>query len=207
MLWNVFIIVFQEICCNVVCGFLIVFGVVIGVVVVVIMVSFGQGVMVFVILQVESFGSQFVMVILGSGQGFGGVFVLGFIFVDIEVVVEVVGVVVFVFVCNVWFKVVYFQEDWLIQVVGSYVDYFFVVGWMLVLGCIFNDVEVFGVCLVCVFGVMVVWEFFVWQELFGVRFCFKLMVCEVIGVLQSKGQGVMGQDQDSIVVVFFMMLQ
>ncbi|MEM1246653.1 MAG: ABC transporter permease [Acidobacteriota bacterium] len=207
MLWNALTIALQEIRRNVVRGILTVLGVVIGVAAVVIMVSLGQGATASVTSQVESLGSQLVMIIPGSGQGPGGAAAPGFTLADAEAVEDVAGVAALAPVRNVRLKAVYLQEDWSTQAIGSTDDYFDVGGWTLASGRTFNDAEVLGARPVCVVGATVAGELFGQQEPIGAQIRLKSMACEVIGVLEGKGQGAMGQDQDSIVVVPFTTLQ
>ncbi|MEM8998064.1 MAG: ABC transporter permease, partial [Acidobacteriota bacterium] len=208
MLWNAFGIALREIRRNMLRGFLTVIGVVIGVAAVVIMVSLGQGATASVTSQVESLGSNLVMAIPGRGIGPAGGSAPNFQFADAEAVAEgVAGVDAAAPVRTLGVKAVYLQEDWSTQAVGTTVDYFDVAGWSFSKGRPFTEAEVLGARPVCVLGETLVGELFGDQDPLGARIRLKGMSCEVVGTLEGKGQGAMGQDQDSVVVLPFSTLQ
>jgi putative ABC transport system permease protein len=202
MLWSTLAIALREIRRNLLRGFLTVLGVVIGVAAVVIMVSLGQGATESVTSQVESLGSNLVMAIPGRGVGPGGGSAPGFRLSDVAAVAEgVTGIRAVAPLRNVGVNAVYLQEDWSTQAVGTTVDYFAVAGWTIAEGRAFTEVEYLGARPVCVLGATVVDELFGQQQPVGARIRLKGMSCEVVGTLESKGQGAMGQDQDSVVVL------
>ena len=208
MLWNVLLIALREIRRNLVRGFLTVLGVVIGVAAVVIMVSLGQGATESVTSQVESLGSNLVMAIPGQGMGPGGGSAPAFRLSDATAVAESVsGIRAVAPVRILGLKAVYLQEDWSTQAVGTTVDYFSVAGWTIADGRAFSEAEVLGARPVCVLGETLVEELFAQQDPLGARVRLKSMSCEVVGVLEGKGQGAMGQDQDSVVVLPLSTLQ
>jgi putative ABC transport system permease protein len=102
---------------------------------------------------------------------------------------------------------VYLQKDWSTQAIGSTVDYFSVGGWMMAEGRAFTEADYLGARPVCVIGHSLVEELFGQQDPLGARIRLKGLSCRVVGVLKSKGQGAMGQDQDSIVVLPLSTLQ
>ena len=75
------------------------------------------------------------------------------------------------------------------------------VGWTFAEGRPFTEAEFLGARSVCVLGNTVVDELFGQQDPVGARIRLKSLTCEVVGVLAAKGQGAMGQDQDSVVVL------
>jgi putative ABC transport system permease protein len=208
MLWNALGIALREISRNLLRGFLTVLGVVIGVAAVVIMVSLGQGATESVTSQVESLGSNLVMAIPGRGMRPGGGAAPGFRLSDVTAVAESIKdirAVAPVRVLNL--NAVYLQKDWSTQAIGSTVDYFSVGGWMMAEGRAFTEAEYLGARPVCVIGHTLVEELFGQQDPLGARIRLKGLSCRVVGVLKSKGQGAMGQDQDSIVVLPLSTLQ
>jgi putative ABC transport system permease protein len=208
MFWNALTIALREIRRNLVRGFLTVLGVVIGVAAVVIMVSLGQGATESVTSQVESLGSNLVMAIPGGGVGPGRGAAAGFRLSDVTAVAESVSSIEAVApVRMVGVNAVYLQEDWSTQAIGTTVDYFTVAGWTFAEGRAFTEGEYLGARTVCVLGGTVVKELFGQQEPLGARIRLKGMTCEVVGVLATKGQGAMGQDQDSVVVIPLSTLQ
>ncbi|MEO1083609.1 MAG: ABC transporter permease, partial [Acidobacteriota bacterium] len=208
MLWNAFDIALREIRRNLLRGFLTVIGVVIGVAAVVIMVSLGQGATESVTSQVESLGSNLVMAIPGRGVGPGGGSAPNFRFSDAEAISDGVGGLDAVAPVRIMgLNAVYLQEDWSTQAVGTTVEYFNVAGWTFAEGRPFTEAELLGARPVCVLGSTLVGELFGDQDPLGARVRLKGMSCEVIGTLESKGQGAMGQDQDSVVVLPLSTLQ
>jgi putative ABC transport system permease protein len=208
MLWNALGIALREIHRNLLRGFLTVLGVVIGVASVVIMVSLGQGATESVTSQVESLGSNLVMAIPGQGVGRGGGSAPAFQLSDAAAIAEsVTGIRAVAPVRILGLKAVYLQEDWSTQAVGTTVDYFSVAGWVMADGRAFTEVEYLGARPVCVLGRTLVEELFGQQDPLGARIRLKTLSCEVVGVLEGKGQGAMGQDQDSVVVLPLSTLQ
>ena len=208
MLWNALGIALREIHRNLMRGFLTVLGVVIGVAAVVIMVSLGQGATESVTSQVESLGSNLVMVIPGRGMGPAGGSAPGFRISDVDAIAEgVAGIEAVAPVRITGLNAVYLQENWSTQAVGTTVDYFSVAGWKFAEGRAFSEAEALGARSVCVLGATVVDELFGQQEPLGAFIRLKSLSCEVVGVLESKGQGAMGQDQDSLVVLPLSTLQ
>jgi putative ABC transport system permease protein len=202
MLWNALTIALREIRRNLLRGFLTVLGVVIGVAAVVIMVSLGQGATESVTSQVESLGSNLIMAIPGAGVGPSGGTAPGFRLSDAEeIAASVSGVRAVAPLRMVGVKAVYLQEDWSTQAIGTTADYFAVAGWTFAEGRPFTEAEFLGARSVCVLGNTVVDELFGQQDPVGARIRLKSLTCEVVGVLATKGQGAMGQDQDSIVVL------
>ena len=202
MLWNALGIALREIRRNLVRGILTVLGVVIGVAAVIIMVSLGQGATESVTSQVESLGSNLVMAIPGRGMGPGGGAAPGFRLADATAVAEAVsGIQAVAPLRMVGVNAVYLQEDWSTQAVGTTVDYFSVAGWTFAEGRPFTEAEYLGARPVCVLGATVVEELFGQQDPVGARIRLKTLTCEVVGTLEAKGQGAMGQDQDSVIVL------
>ncbi|MEM7586125.1 MAG: ABC transporter permease [Acidobacteriota bacterium] len=202
MFWSALGIAVREIRRNLVRAFLTVLGVVIGVAAVVIMVSLGQGATESVTSQVASLGSNLVMAIPGQGMGPTGGTAPAFRLSDATAIAESspgIRAVAPVKIQGV--NAVYLQQDWSTQAVGTTVDYFSVAGWEMAEGRGFTEAEYLGARPVCVLGETLVEELFGQQRPVGARIRLKTMTCEVIGVLRSKGQGAMGQDQDSVIVL------
>ena len=208
MLWNALGIALRELRRNLVRGFLTVLGVVIGVAAVVIMVSLGNGATESVTSQVENLGSNLVMAIPGRGMGPGGGAAPGFRLSDVTAVAEsAAGIKAVAPVRLLNLTAIYLQKDWSTQALGSTKDYFSVGGWVMAEGRQFTDAEYLGARPVCVIGHTLVEELFGQQNPLGAHIRLKGLSCRVVGVLKAKGQGAMGQDQDSIVVLPLTTLQ
>ena len=87
------------------------------------------------------------------------------------------------------------------NVYGTTDDYFTAREWNIVLGRQFNISEDRSGKSVCVLGQTVRKELFGAQDPIGQRLRLGKISCEVIGVLESKGQSTFGSDQDDIAVM------
>ncbi|MEM6455419.1 MAG: ABC transporter permease [Acidobacteriota bacterium] len=208
MFWEALGIALREIRRNLVRAFLTVLGVVIGVAAVVVMVNLGRGATASVTSQVESLGSNLLIVSPGRRMGPGGSSAPNFQRADARAIADrVTSAEAVAPMRNLGANVVYLQEDWSAQIVGTTPDYFAVAGWTVGQGRTFTAAESRAARPVCVLGQTLVDELFGAQDPLGAQIRLKRMSCEVIGTLVSKGQGAMGNDQDNVVVVPLTTLQ
>ena len=208
MFWDALAIAVREIRRNLTRAFLTVLGVIIGVAAVVIMVTLGQGATESVTAQVESLGSNLVIASPGRSMGPGGSSAPNFQSADATAIRDAVSEVRAVApVRSLGVNAVYLQEDWSAQAMGTTTDYFSVAGWTLAQGRIFTEAESRAARPVCVLGDTLVKELFGRQDPLGAQIRLKNMSCEVIGTLEGKGQGAMGNDQDNIVALPLSTLQ
>jgi putative ABC transport system permease protein len=98
-------------------------------------------------------------------------------------------------------QVVLDNQNWLTTVFGSTPDFFAIREWTIAKGRFFNSSESDSGAKVCVLGQTVASQLFGAGDPLGQVVRVKAMPCEVVGVLQSKGQSSQGQDQDDIVVM------
>ena len=98
-------------------------------------------------------------------------------------------------------RAVYGAENTDVTATGSDADYFETQSWPLAAGRGFNDSEVRAASPVCVLGETVRALFFGGGDPVGQRIRLGKVSCEVIGVLEPKGQGAFGNDQDNTVIV------
>jgi len=95
-------------------------------------------------------------------------------------------------------------RNWATSVIGSTNAWFGIGNWKLVSGRMFTDDEQTAGAAVCIIGETVRREIYggtVGQTGLGELLRIKQFSCSVVGVLLSKGQGGMGNDQDDTVVV------
>jgi putative ABC transport system permease protein len=90
--------------------------------------------------------------------------------------------------------------NWGTQIQGVGVEWPFVRSWNLEKGVFFDDSEVRAAAKVCVLGSTVANALFEGQDPVGQSVRIKNFPFRVIGVLESKGGNMMGQDQDDVVV-------
>lgn len=98
-------------------------------------------------------------------------------------------------------------RNWATSVTGSTNDWFQTSNWKLAAGRKFEEGELRTGAAVCIIGETVRRELFDTRSALGEQLRVKQFSCEVVGVLGSKGQGAMGNDQDDIVLVPLRTLQ
>ncbi|MBS1155348.1 MAG: multidrug transporter substrate-binding protein [Proteobacteria bacterium] len=204
MILNAFLLALREIRRNLMRAFLTVLGIVIGVAAVVTMVTLGNGATQMITSQVASLGSNLLIVMPGTrmGPGGGGNPPPNFQESDVTALLDNInGIRLAAPATNSSLTVQYLQANLTTRVTGSTADYFEIGNWQLASGRIFTDSEQRSARPVCVIGETVRKELFGGGSPLGERIRLRTQACEVIGVLASKGQSAMGQDQDAVVVM------
>ncbi|MCC7150632.1 MAG: ABC transporter permease [Rubrivivax sp.] len=179
-------------------------GVVIGVAAVVTMVTVGNGATRAVQAQIASLGSNLLMVRPGQrlGPGAGGAGAPAFKLADVQALAtQIGGVSSAAPEVRAGATVVAENRNWATTVTGSSNDYFTVGNWKLATGRLFEPQEEAAGAAVCVIGATVRRELFGADDALGRAIRIRRFDCTVIGVLQSKGQGGFGMDQDDTIVV------
>jgi putative ABC transport system permease protein len=98
-------------------------------------------------------------------------------------------------------------RNWATSITGSTNSWFDTSNWTLSAGRRFADEELQAGAAVCVIGQTVRRELFGERDALGEQVRVKQFSCNVVGVLQSKGQAAMGNDQDDVVLVPLRTLQ
>jgi len=209
MLWNAFSIALREIRRNLMRAFLTVLGVIIGVAAVITMVTLGEGTTQAVKSQISNLGSN--LMVLRPGSGFGSrsssAGVPNFTQVDAQTIFDQIADIAAVApVSSASLSTIYLQKARSSSVTGTTVDYFKINKWTIEDGRIFDDLDVRSGSAVCVIGATVRKELFGDENPIGAKIRLGKASCEVIGLLVSKGQSAMG-DQDNIIVVPISTLQ
>jgi putative ABC transport system permease protein len=93
------------------------------------------------------------------------------------------------------------NNNWATSITGTDNRFFEVRNWTLEAGRLFSEADLRAGRAVCVIGATVRKELFGSLDPVGARIRLKKLSCEVIGLLQPKGQSTMGSDQDDLVVV------
>jgi len=203
MLLNAFLIALREIKRNLSRAFLTVLGIIIGVAAIITMVTLGEGATASVRDQISSLGSN--LLVLRPGAGFGprapGAGVPNFTELDAQIIGEQVpGVAAVAPVRNASLSTVYLQKARMTTVTASTPAYFGIGKWSVAEGRAFNDADQRSGAAVCVIGSTVRKELFGDENPVGARIRIGRASCEVIGVLASKGQGGMGDQDDTILL-------
>jgi len=203
MLWNTILLALREIKRNAMRSFLTILGIVIGVGAVITMVTIGGGATAQVQDQIASMGSNLLMVTpgkrLGPGQSSDTVL---FKVSDGEAMLRDVSSIAAVApVSSKSMQAVFGNENWSATVTGSENQYFRVTNRAIRKGRQFNDSELRAGAAVCIVGETVCKKLFGGQEPLGEKIRLEKLSCQVIGILEAKGQSTMGTDQDDIVVI------
>ena len=200
---NAFLIALREIRRNLMRAFLTVLGIIIGVAAVITMVTLGRGTTIVVQNQISNLGSN--LLVLRPGSSFGSRSstsgVPNFTMNDANAIVEqIAGVAAVAPVGRATLSTIYLQNARTSSVTGTTPDYFTVGKWTLGEGRLFNDVDLRSGNAVCVIGETVKKELFGTQDPIGARIRLGKASAEVIGTLTPKGQGGMGDQDDTIIV-------
>ena len=203
MLWNTILLALREIKRNVMRSVLTILGIVIGVGAVITMVTIGGGATAQVKEQIASMGSNLLMVTpgkrLGPGQSSNTVL---FKVNDGEAILRDVSSIAAVApVSSQSIKAIFGNQNWSTQVTGSDNQYFRVTNRSIRTGRQFSDSELRSGAAVCIMGETVRKKLFGGQESLGGNIRLEKFSCQVIGILEAKGQNTMGMDQDDIVVI------
>jgi putative ABC transport system permease protein len=188
-------------------------GMIIGVAAVIVMVAIGTGASASIQSQIQSAGSNIVMVTAGSGvfgpvrQGQGAVTTLTADDAD-AIRREVPGVRYISPGLNTRTQVVAPAGNWNTQVQGAGSDLAAIRSWPAQFGSFFTEEDVTAAHKVAVLGSVVRDQLFgVGADPTGEIVRIKNQPFQVIGVLTSKGQAAMGQDQDDTVIIPFTTVQ
>ncbi|MCX5818807.1 MAG: ABC transporter permease [Deltaproteobacteria bacterium] len=203
MIGNTILLALREIRRNVLRSFLTILGIVIGVGAVITMVTIGGGATLQVRQQIASLGSNMLIVTagkrMGPGQASGASL---FKEADAEAIdAEISDIAAVAPVTTQSLKAISGNQNWTTAVVGTDNRYLRVTSRVLRVGRSFNDGELRAGASVCLLGETVKKKLFGSQEALGERIRLQKFSCEVIGLMEGKGQSSMGSDQDDLVVI------
>ncbi|MGZ5113631.1 MAG: ABC transporter permease [Usitatibacter sp.] len=203
MLLNALSLALRSIRRNLLRSFLTILGIVIGVAAVITMVTLGHGATQAVQMQISSLGTNLLMVRTGQRQGPGGAGgAPAFKEADADAILAQIGGVAAVAPeGRAGVTVIGNGRNWATSVTGSSNTWFDTGNWKLASGRKFTDEETQAGGAVCIIGETVRREIYGGTRGLGEQLRIKQFSCDVIGVLASKGQGAMGNDQDDLVLV------
>ncbi len=192
--------------------FLTMLGIIIGVAAVITMLAIGQGAKKIVDEQISSMGTNVLTIssnfsssrsTASAGAGTGTLLKID----DVEAVKEnVKGVRYASPVVRTWGQIKYGSQNWRTSVQGADIDYFYIRDMQTSAGNFFNSNEVRSGTKVCVIGQTVAQNIFEGEDPIDKVIRIRNVPVKVVGVLQSKGQNVMGNDQDDIVIAPYTMV-
>ena len=188
-------------------------GLIIGVAAVIVMVAIGTGAQKSIENQIKSAGSNIVMVSAGSGgfgpvrQGQGAVTTL--VPEDATAILaQVPGIRYLSPGLNTRAQVVTTAANWNTSIQGAGASLVDIRAWPLQFGAFFTDTDVARAAKVAVLGSVARDQLFgAGADATGATIRIKNQPFTVIGVLTSKGQAAMGQDQDDTVIVPYTTVQ
>ncbi|MCT9809718.1 ABC transporter permease [Acidovorax sp. Be4] len=186
---------------NLLRSFLTILGIVIGVSAVVTMVTLGNGATLAVQNQISGLGTNLLQVrpgqrMMGTGNA------PTFKDTDADAVAQQIGGIYAVAPeARATATVVAGGRNWSSSVIGSTNEWLKTGNWKLAVGREFTADEIRAGSAVCIIGATVRRELFADADAVGEQMRVKAFSCEVVGVLESKGQGAFGNDQDDMVLV------
>ncbi|WP_028999214.1 ABC transporter permease [Azohydromonas australica] len=210
MLWNSLLLALREIRRHLLRSFLTILGIVIGVSAVITMVTLGKGATQAVQDQITSLGTNLLMVRPGQrlGPGASGAGAPSFTVEDVAAMrTQIGGIAAVAPEVRSGVTVVANGRNWATSVTGTTNDYFFTNNWSLAAGRSFEETEERAGAAVCLIGETIRRELFGASagsnpaDALGQRLRVKQFSCDIVGVLASKGQGAMGNDQDDVVLL------
>ncbi|MBW1931605.1 MAG: ABC transporter permease [Deltaproteobacteria bacterium] len=203
MLWETILLALREIRRNVLRSSLTVLGIVIGVAAVIIMVTLGGGATVQVSEQIASLGSNLLMITPGQRIGMGQRSAAATFDVDdAEAIARDIGSISAVAPSSSQgVTVVFGNENWSTRVTGIDGQYFKVRNWTIESGREFASGELRAGKAVCILGATARKELFGGQDPLGSSIRVENVSCQVIGILEAKGQSTMGTDRDDLILI------
>jgi putative ABC transport system permease protein len=204
MVWNALRLALREIRRNVLRSSLTILGIVIGVAAVIVMVTIGGGATVQVTQQIASLGSNLLMVRPGQLRHGPSATtnVRLFDLADAEALardIPQLGAVAPSSSQRV--TAIFGNTNWATSVIGTTNAFFRARDWTVLRGREFTEGELHAGKAVCVIGDTVRQELFGRQDPLGSKIRLHSLSCEVVGLLQAKGQTAMGSDQDDLVIM------
>ncbi|MBI1749733.1 MAG: ABC transporter permease [Acidobacteria bacterium] len=199
--WNTLRLALRALARNKLRSSLTMLGIIIGVGAVIAVVSIGQGADAMIQQGIQNMGTNVVYISAGSGRpggtrmGYGAVKTLTMddlnaISREIPLIKEAApGVMSRA-------QVVYQNQNWNTSIMGTTSNYFPIRKWIVTAGTVFSDDEVDAAANVCVIGTTVAGYLFGNDDPIGKQIRIRNLPFRVVGLLESKGQSVMGTDQD-----------
>jgi putative ABC transport system permease protein len=203
MLGNSLLLAIREIRRNAMRSFLTILGIVIGVAAVIVMVTLGRGATVEVRSQIQALGTNLLIVRPGQRMGPGmSSDAARFSLADVAALRRDVPALAAVApAASSAMTAVAGNENWSTSVTGTDNAYLIARNWTLAAGRAFNDGELRAGRSVCIIGATVRTELFGALDPVGQRLRLKNLACEIVGLLEPKGQSSMGMDQDDLVLL------
>lgn len=209
MFGNTILLALRSIRRNLLRSFLTILGIVIGVSAVITMVTLGNGATMAVQSQIQGLGTNLLQVRAGMRMGPGAAPAPAFKDTDANVIEQQIGGIAAVAPeARSSVTLVADGRNWSSTVIGSTNEWLKTGNWKLSQGREFSDEELRAGSSVCVIGSTLHRELYQnAADVVGRQLRVKAFSCSIIGVLESKGQGAFGNDQDDQVLIPLKTLQ
>lgn len=209
MFFNTILLALRSIRRNLLRSFLTILGIVIGVSAVITMVTLGNGATLAVQQQIQGLGTNLLQIRGGQRLGPGAAPAPAFKDTDAEAIAQQIGGIAAVAPeARASTTLVADGRNWSSSVIGSSNEWLKTGNWKLAQGREFSPEEERAGASVCIIGATLHRELFGSSpDVLGQQLRVKAFSCNVIGVLDSKGQGAFGNDQDDSVLIPLKTLQ
>ena len=204
MLWETLQISLQEIRRNALRSSLTILGIVIGVAAVILMVTLGNGATAKVTDDIAGLGSNLLQVRPGQRSGPGGSSAQAEPFEEADALLiarEISGLEAVAPTATKSMQAIFGNLNRSTAVTGTDNSFLEIKDWEIVAGRAFTDSEIRGGKTVCILGSTVREELFGAQDPLGKTIRLERLSCQVVGLLEPKGQSGFGSDQDDIVLM------
>ncbi len=202
---NILMVAFRAINRNKLRAVLTMLGIIIGVACVIATIGIGEGARIQMESQLKSLGTNFLMIFPGSTtssgarSGFGSDSRLNE--TDVTAIRNECSSCAYISAqVRTTAQIIYGNQNWSTTVMGSEVDWPLIRSWNLEKGEFFTDNDNRAAAKVCILGKSVERELFLGEDPIGKTIRIKNIPFRVIGVLETKGGSVMGQDQDDTII-------
>ena len=180
-------------------------GIIIGVAAVIVMIAVGAGAQARVAAQIRALGSNLLLILSGARTQGGVRLSVGSTYTisedDAYAINREIPEAVAAPALRGGAQVVWGNTNWATQIYGTTPEYLEVREWPLAAGRAFEPAEMSGSGKVCIVGQTIVKQLFGGADPLGQVIRIKRVPFTVVGVLSTKGQSMMGTDQDDIIVV------
>jgi len=180
-------------------------GIIIGVAAVIVMIAVGAGAQARVEEQIKALGSNLLLILSGARTQAGVRLGLGSSYTlseeDANAINREIPEARAAPAVRGGAQVIWGNANWSTQIYGTTPDYLEVRQWALAAGRAFEPAEMAGAGKVCIVGQTVVKQLFGGTDPVDQVIRIKRVPFTVIGVLETKGQSMMGTDQDDIILV------
>ena len=209
MFFNTILLALRSIRRNLLRSFLTILGIVIGVSAVITMVTLGNGATLAVQQQIQGLGTNLLQIRGGQRLGPGAAPAPAFKDTDAEAIAQQIGGIAAVAPeARASTTLVADGRNWSSSVIGSSNEWLKTGNWKLAQGREFSPEEERAGASVCIIGATLHRELCGSSpDVLGQQLRVKAFSCNVIGVLDSKGQGAFGNDQDDMVLIPLKTLQ